>query len=61
MQAEYLNERQVSQMTGISLAKLRNDRFFHRGIPYYKIGRSVRYAQADIQKYLEDCRVEVLN
>lgn len=46
---KWLTEREVSQMTGISVSKLQKDRFYRRGLPYSKIpgGRLVRY-DADI-------------
>lgn len=52
-----LSESQVSDLLGISLSKLRQDRHFHRGIPYVKIGRSVRYAEADVQAFVEARRI----
>ena len=49
----YLTEKEVSQMTGRSLSTLRSDRFNSRGLPYVKIGRSVRYALEDVVQYME--------
>ena len=54
---EYLNEFQVAEMTGFSLSKLRNDRFFRKGMPYYKVGKSVRYSYADIKQFMENCKI----
>ncbi|MCL4310685.1 MAG: helix-turn-helix domain-containing protein [Actinomycetota bacterium] len=54
---KYLNEKQVSDMTGISVHTLRNQRAEARGIPYSKIGRSVRYAISDVMNYMESGRV----
>lgn len=57
----YLNETQVSNMTQIALSSLRNQRFEHRGIPYYKVGgfgRSVRYKLQDVINYMEQGRIE---
>ncbi len=53
----YLNEIQVSELTGIALGTLRNHRFLDRGIPYVKIGRSVRYALPDIINFMERHKV----
>lgn len=39
----WIDEKIVSKITGRAIQTLRNDRFHRRGIPYYKIGRSVRY------------------
>lgn len=54
---EYLNEQQVSAMTGISLSKLRNDRFYRQGLPYYKVGKSVRYGYDDVKQFMESCKI----
>jgi excisionase family DNA binding protein len=50
---------QVAGLTGISKETLAQWRSQKRGIPYLKIGRVVRYDPADVQKYLEGCRVSV--
>ena len=55
--AELLNEKEVSAMLNVSLAKLRQDRFIRKGLPYIKLGKSVRYHPADIEAYLANCRV----
>lgn len=49
----YLNEKEVSKMIGRALPTLRNDRFLKRGIPYIKVGRSVRYSYRDVIDYME--------
>lgn len=53
-----LTEREVSQLLSISLSRLRQDRMYGRGLPFHKIGRSVRYAYSDIVKFLDSTRVE---
>lgn len=50
---KYLKENEVSEITGISLGKLRNDRFEHRGMPYCKLGKSVRYRLEDVLSYMD--------
>lgn len=49
----YLNEREVSRITGLSLSTLRNDRWRGRNIPFYRLGRSVRYRADDVVKWVE--------
>ena len=39
---QYLNEKEVSGITRRALSTLRNERFRRCGIPYIKVGRSVR-------------------
>jgi len=59
MITRYLNEKEVAMMTGLSLSKLRQDRHKCRGLPYHKIGeKSVRYNTNDIQRFMEECRIE---
>ena len=53
-----LNEKQTAKLFGKSVHTLRNDRHCRRGIPYIKIGRSVRYSLGDIQEYIKSKRVD---
>ncbi len=55
----YLNEKQVAELTSLSLAKLRNDRLYNRGIPYIKLNKSVRYSLEDVLGYMDGHKVEV--
>ena len=57
----YLNETKVSQMTGIALSTLRNQRFMGVGIPYCKLNRSVRYSFEDVVKYMEQHKITTNN
>ncbi len=56
---DLLKSEEVAHLTGLSIETLAQWRSQRRGIPYLKIGRSVRYARADVQAYLEGCRVSV--
>jgi predicted DNA-binding transcriptional regulator AlpA len=58
---QFLNEKQVSELTGIALPTLRNYRCTGKGPAYHKIGRSVRYSMYDIQAFMESCRIKPLN
>ena len=53
----WINEKEVMEMTGRKLPTLRNDRFLGRGIPYSKMGKSVRYAIEDVVNFMESRRV----
>ena len=53
----WLNEKQVAELTGISRSTLQKNRFYQKGIPYAKIGASVRYALTEVQKYMESCQI----
>lgn len=50
----FLNEFEVSAITGRAVATLRNDRHLRRGIPYLKISkRSIRYRTPDVLNFME--------
>ena len=53
----YLTEKQVSEMTGLALATLRNKRYFGEEPTYIKVGRSVRYALSDIVNFMESKKI----
>ncbi|MCX5814246.1 MAG: helix-turn-helix domain-containing protein [Proteobacteria bacterium] len=53
----YRNEREIAKLTGISLSSLRNNRSLKRGLPYIKIGKSIRYNMSDVINYLESHRI----
>lgn len=53
----YLTEVEVSEITRLKLPTLRNHRHLSRGIPYIKIGRSVRYDPADVEAYMQKNRI----
>ena len=55
---KFLNDSQVSALTGLSVQTLRNWRFAGRGPAYTKAGRSVRYALSDILSFMHSRRVE---
>jgi predicted DNA-binding transcriptional regulator AlpA len=56
--SDVLNERQAASVLGCSVALTRKWRLYGAGPSYLKIGRLVRYRQADIDSFLEAHRVE---
>ena len=52
------NEREAAIVLGCSVAALRKWRLLGKGPAYCKIGRLVRYAEADLAEYLDANRVE---
>jgi predicted DNA-binding transcriptional regulator AlpA len=48
-----LTEKQVAEWLLTSVAWLQRKRWEGRGIPYCKLGRSVRYAESDVLAYIE--------
>ena len=53
----YLTEKKVSANTVFSVFTLRNNRHMGRGLPYFKIGRNVRYLPEDIEKFMTKQRI----
>jgi predicted DNA-binding transcriptional regulator AlpA len=58
MDIKYVNEKEVSRITGLGLPTLRNYRHIGKGPTYSKIGRSVRYELADVVAYMEERKVK---
>ncbi|SLE55349.1 Uncharacterised protein [Mycobacteroides abscessus subsp. massiliense] len=48
----------VAAVLGTSEAALSQERYLHRGIPYTRIGRRVRYLRSDVIEFLAANRVE---
>ena len=55
---KYINEHQVAEITGRALSTLRNERSRGLGIPYIKIGRSVRYDLTDVISFMDAHKVK---
>jgi hypothetical protein len=51
-----LNEFEVQETYGLRVGTLRQWRFKGGPLAYYKIGRSCRYAVADIEAFLASCK-----
>jgi len=50
--SEYMTTAELARYLSVSEVKLMQDRARGRGVPFLKIGRSVRYARADVQKWI---------
>jgi len=48
-----LTETEASKLLNVSLSKLRRDRSLGIGLPFTRIGRTVRYSEDDITDYLK--------
>ena len=58
MEDRYINERKVNELTDRALPTLRNDRSKGIGIPYVKVGKSVRYRLSDVIGFMEKHKVQ---
>jgi hypothetical protein len=53
------NEKEAAQAMGCSVALMRKMRLYGTGPSFYKLGRLVRYAPADLLAFIGSCRKEV--
>jgi predicted DNA-binding transcriptional regulator AlpA len=61
MNSALLNETQVAEQLGVSLATLRRRRSEGRPPNFLRIGTSVKYRPEDIDDFLEACSVGLQN
>jgi len=54
-----LNDKQAAQFLGVAVQTLRNWRGQRRGPDYIKLGRSVRYSEGDLSRFLESRKIKV--
>ena len=57
MQNKYLNEYEVACVTGLSVFTLRNWRSQSTGMPYVKVGSSIRYSIDDVRKFMNKHKI----
>ncbi len=54
----YLTAKEASELTGMNPATLANQRSARRGIPFIKVGRSIRYRMTDILAFMDGHRID---
>lgn len=54
---QLLTEQETSGLIKVPPQTLRNHRSKGLGIPYYKLGRSVRYSLSDVEEYLSTRKI----
>ena len=54
---KWIDEKEVFKMTNRATQTLRNDRCKGRGIPYSKIGASIRYRVGDVIAFMESRKI----
>jgi predicted site-specific integrase-resolvase len=55
---QYLSEKDVAEITKLSLSTLRNYRCLGKAPVYLKVGKAVRYRENDIIRFMERNRIE---
>ena len=54
---QYVSEKTLSKMIGVSRSTLQKDRHFRRGLPYIKRGKLVLYKLEDVEQSLDARRI----
>jgi hypothetical protein len=54
----WIEPREVERITGKKRQSLANERHRGFGIPYYKVGASVRYKLSDVFEFMEQHRID---
>lgn len=52
-ESKVINEKQVAEIVGFSVPWVRKQRYEGGSIPYFKVGRSVRYRRADVEAWVD--------
>ncbi len=60
MKQELLTEPQLAKELQVSVKTLQNQRWQKTGVPYLKIGRTVRYRREDVNTYLNQAVVKTV-
>jgi hypothetical protein len=53
-----LKERETAERLNQSVQTLRNHRSRGIGVPYVKLGKSVRYCAEDVERFIREHRIE---
>lgn len=54
---EVATARQLAEFLGTTENSLAQDRYLHRGVPYTRVGRRIRYLRADVMEFLSANRI----
>ncbi|TSK07031.1 MAG: helix-turn-helix domain-containing protein [Geobacter sp.] len=58
MSTRLLNEKEVAEMLGMSVAWMRHKRFYGGGVPYLKMAGgkgAIRYDEKDVEEFKRNC------
>lgn len=61
MNKKMYNDTQAAEILNCSTSKLRQDRHKGKGLAYVRLGRSIRYLAEDIEKFIEENRIQPSN
>ncbi len=57
MTQQFLTEKETAKLTARSLSTLRNERSKGVGMPYHKLGRSIRYKLEDVMEWMDSRKI----
>lgn len=55
---KWLTSEEVSRLTGLAVATLAKYRTQRIGIPFYRLGRAIRYKYGDVESWIHGCKIE---
>ena len=58
---EFITDKDLAKLLGISVDIVRSHRKRHDGIPWYRFGRSIRYRRDDVIEYIEKNNYKSIN
>ena len=58
IEAVFITEQEAAAILSKAVQSMRNERHQGRGLPYYKVGRSVRYFKPEVYQQIRANRIE---
>ncbi len=55
---EFVSDKQLAQLLGVSVDMIRSQRRQKKGLPFYRFGRTVRYSLKDVERFVEQNKIE---
>ena len=55
---EFVSDKQLAQLLGVSVDMIRSQRRQKKGLSFYRFGRTVRYSLKDVERFLEQNKIE---
>ena len=56
---EFITDKDLAKLLGISVDIVRSLRKRHQGINYYRVGRNIRYHRDDVMEYIKKNKCEL--
>ena len=60
LEDRFMTTKHVSEFTGLAISTIQNWRVSRRNIPFYRIGKTVRYRLSDLMAFMDFYKVDPL-